>query len=364
MIVQDICNTLEELAPLSYAEELDNVGLLVGDPNMNVSGVLITLDTLESVVDEAIKKKCNLILSFHPIIFSGLKSITPKDYVSKVVLKAIQNNIAIYSMHTALDNAQKGVNNKLCEVLGIMDSKVLIPKKNTIKKLSTYVPEENAEDLKKALYEAGAGSIGDYNNCSFSTTGSGEFIPGENAKPHLGSVHHEEVVEEVQIQLVLSFEHQSAVIKTLIENHPYETAAYELFSLDNTNPTIGIGRIGVLEKELTESELLDLVKEKLGTPCIKHSQFTNKKIKTVAVLGGSGAFGITSAIHSGADAYLTSDLKYHDYFKAENSLLLADIGHFESEQFTKTLLVEYLTKKIPNFAPSLSETITNPVKYY
>lgn len=364
MIVKEVCQVLEELAPLAYAEDFDNVGLLVGDYQEEVSGILVTLDTLEAVVDEAIEKNCNLIVSFHPIIFGGLKQLTPSDYVSKTVVKAIKNNIAIYSMHTALDNVKDGVNAAIAQKLKLKDVKVLIPKTGLIKKLSTYIPKESVETVKSSLYEAGAGTIGNYQNCSFSSEGQGEFTPLEGSNPTFGNHNQSEKVDEVQLQLVYTADKEASVIHALNESHPYETVAYDIVTLDNSHGEVGMGRIGILEKPVNEHQFLSKLKGKFGIEVIKHSAYTDKMISKVAVLGGSGAFAIEAAKRAGADAFVTADLKYHDYFKAEGSILLADIGHFESEQFTKNLLVEYLTKKIPNFAPSLSETLTNPVKYY
>ena len=364
MIVKEVCHILEELAPLAYAEDFDNVGLLVGDPTTKVSGILVSLDTLETVVDEAIAKNCNLIVSFHPILFNGLKQLTPSDYVRKTLIKALKNDIAIYSMHTALDNVKGGVNSKIADQLHLEDLKVLIPKKGVLKKLNTYIPTTSLETVKESLYQVGAGAIGNYKNCSFSSSGTGEFTPIEGANPTKGSLHQAEQVNETQLQLVFTADQEASIIKTLIEVHPYETVAYEVYSLDNSQEEVGMGRIGRLPEPLNEHKFLSLLKGKFNCEVIKHSSFINKEISKVAVLGGSGAFAIDAAIRAGADAFVTADLKYHDFFKAENRILLADIGHYESEQFTKNLLVEYLTKKIPNFAISLSETLTNPVKYY
>ncbi|QWX84312.1 Nif3-like dinuclear metal center hexameric protein [Cellulophaga sp. HaHaR_3_176] len=364
MIVKQITNILEELAPLAYAEDFDNVGLLVGDYNTEVSGVLVTLDTLENVVDEAIEKKCNLIISFHPIIFGGLKKITGSTYVQRVVIKAIQNNIAIYSMHTALDNAIKGVNYKMCEVLGLTNTKILIPQKSTIKKLTTYVPEKNAQELKEKLFEIGAGNIGNYSNCSFSINGIGSFKAEENAKPTIGKIGETHFENECQINITFEKALEEKIINTLKQNHPYEEVAYEIITLENNNQNIGIGMIGELDKDLDEEAFLTFLKEKMNVSCIRHSKLLNKRIKKVAVLGGSGAFAINAAKQANADVFISSDLKYHQFYEAEGKMIIADIGHYETEQFTKNLLVDYLTKKIPNFAVRLSESKTNPIKYF
>jgi len=363
MIVQDVINHLEELAPLSYAEDFDNVGLLVGNKNNEVKGILVTLDTLETVVDEAIEKNCNLIVSFHPIIFKGLKTFTGKTYVERVVMKAIKNDISIFAIHTALDNALQGVNDKICEKLGLVNRQILIPQVGTIKKLTTYIPEDKAEKLREALFNAGAGAIGNYNNCSFNVNGIGTFNGNENSNPTIGEKGITQYEEEIKLTVTFQKHLESKILQRLFKNHPYEEVAYEVTTLENKNQHIGMGMIGEFENAMTETSFLEHLKSKMQTKCVRHSSFLDKPIKKVAVLGGSGSFAINAAKHSGVDAYVTSDLKYHDFFTAENKLLLADIGHYESEQYTKNLLVAYLTKKIPNFAIVLSNTNTNPVKY-
>lgn len=364
MIIQDVINHLEALAPLAYAEDFDNVGLLVGDKNDKLTGVLVTLDTLETVVDEAIAEKCNLIVSFHPIIFKGLKKITGGNYVERVVLKAIKHNIAIYAIHTALDNALYGVNDMICNQLDLKNKQILIPQAETIKKLTTFVPATEADALRNALFAAGAGSIGNYNDCSFNIDGIGTFNGNENSSPtkgQKGSVHFE---KETQITVTYSKHLEPLILQTLFKTHSYEEVAYEITTLENKNQHIGIGMIGDLSQPMEEESFLDYLKTKMNTKSIRHSSLLGKPIKKVAVLGGSGSFAISAAKASKADAFITADLKYHDFFTAENRILLTDIGHYESEQFTKNLLVAYLTKKITNFAVVLSKTNTNPVKYF
>ncbi len=364
MIVKDITEVLEDLAPLEYAEDFDNVGLLVGDYQSKVTGILVTLDCLEPVVDEAIAKSCNLIVSFHPIIFSGLKKLNGKNYVERAVMKAIKNNIAIYSMHTALDNSFNGVNAKICESLGIQNPQVLIPQPNTIKKLTTYVPQSAAEKLREALFKIGAGHLGNYSHCSFSVEGRGSFLAEENAKPTIGEIGKIHMESEVQLHVTFRKNLEGQVIKALFENHPYEEVAYEMVTLENPNQHIGMGMIGELEEELGETAFLKHLKRSMRTGLIKTSELLGKPVKKVAVLGGSGAFAIQAALSKNADIFITSDIKYHQFFMAEGKMVIADIGHYETEQFTKNLLVDYLTKKIPNFAVSLSEINTNPIKYF
>lgn len=363
MIVQDVINHLHDLAPLNYAEDFDNVGLLVGDKNQTVSGILVTLDTLEAVVDEAIENNCNLIVSFHPIIFKGLKKLTGKTYVERVVIKAIQHNIAIFSIHTALDNAFQGVNSIICDQLQLQNKKILMPQSGTLKKLQTYVPKDNAEALRVALFNAGAGNIGNYDSCSFNLEGKGTYRGNEDSNPTIGKQGELHTESETQISVVFAKHLESKVLKALFNTHPYEEVAYEVTTLDNSNQYIGMGMIGELKTEMDEIECLKYIKQKMNTECVRYSKLLGKSIKKIAVLGGSGSFAIGAAKASGADLLVTADLKYHDFFSAENSIVLADIGHYESEQFTKSFLVDYLSKKITNFAVVLSKTNTNPVKY-
>ncbi|MBT8278272.1 MAG: Nif3-like dinuclear metal center hexameric protein [Bacteroidia bacterium] len=363
MIVQDVIDHLEELSPLAYAEDFDNVGLLVGNRSNKVSGILITLDTLETVVDEAIANNCNLIVSFHPIIFSGLKKLTGRSYVERVVIKAIKHNISIFAIHTALDNALQGVNNMICERLGLINRKILIPQVGTIKKLSTYVPTNEADTLRNALFEAGGGQIGNYSHCSFNTDGLGTFKPNASANPTKGKEGEVHTESEVKLTMTFAKHLESKVLQTLFKTHSYDEVAYEITTLENKNQHIGMGMVGELAEPMDELKFLNFIKKQMNTACIRHSELLKKPIEKVAVLGGSGSFAIDAAKAANADIFITSDLKYHDFFKAEKHVLLADIGHYESEQFTKNLLVGYLTKKISNFAVVLSKTNTNPVKY-
>jgi len=355
---------LEEMAPLAYAEDFDNVGLLVGDQNQKISGILVCHDALEQVIEEAIAKKCNLVVCFHPILFSGLKKITGKNYVERAIVKAIKNDIAIYAVHTALDNHQNGVNKIFCQALGLINTKILIPKENFIKKLVTYTIPENAEKLRNALFDAGAGKIGNYEDCSFNSQGIGTYMGNENSNPEIGARF--EFVQNTEIKIEVTFEKhlEAKILKALFANHLYEEVAYEIYELTNKHQNIGLGMLGELPKSLSETDFLTLVKEKIQTGGIRHSAFLNKPIQKVAVLGGSGSFDIHVAIASGADAFLTADLKYHQFYEAENRLLLADVGHFESERFTKNYIVDYLKEKITNFAIILSEENTNPVQYF
>ncbi|MEZ7514205.1 Nif3-like dinuclear metal center hexameric protein [Flavobacterium frigidarium] len=363
MKIKEILTVLEEMAPLAYAEDFDNVGLLVGDQNQDATGVLVCHDALENVIDEAITKNCNLIVCFHPILFAGLKKITGKNYVERAVIKAIRNDIAIFAIHTALDNHQDGVNKIFCDALGLKNTSVLIPKQNFIQKLTTFTTPENAEQVRQALFNAGAGRIGNYDDCSFSSTGTGSYRGNENSNPVIGKQFETVQTNEVKIEVTFEKYLESKILKALFDSHIYEEVAYEIYELQNTHQNIGLGMLGTFEEPMEEEAFLQLVKDKMIAGGIRHSVYTGNKIKKVAVLGGSGSYAIKNAIMAGADAFLTADLKYHQFYEAENQLLLADIGHFESERYTKNYIVDFLRKKILNFAIILSEENTNPVKY-
>src|SRR5690554_1884928 len=363
MKLQHIISVLEEMSPVAYAEDFDNVGLLVGNPNEEISGILVCHDALESVIDEAIQEKCNLVVCFHPILFSGLKKITGRSYVERAVIKAIKNDIAIYAVHTALDNHKNGVNRIICYALGLKNPKMLVEKENFVYKLVTYAPHENANQVRQALFEAGAGNIGNYDYCSFNSEGTGTYRGNEDSNPVIGEKHQLVEANEVKIEVTFEKHLQNKILKALFDSHIYEEVAYEIYSTHNKHQNIGLGMIGELEVPQKEKDFLLFVKQKTQCGVIRHSALLNRKVKKVAVLGGSGAFAIGTALAKGADVFITADLKYHDFFQAEGKMVLADIGHFESERYTKNYILDYLTKKIPNFAVALSKEDTNPVKY-
>lgn len=364
MKIKEFIKEFEKIIPIKQAEDFDNVGLLCGNPDREISGVLIAHDALESVVDEAAEKGFNLIFCFHPIIFSGLKSITGKNYVEKAVLKALENKIAIYAIHTAFDNDYFGVNYKICQVLGLKNQQILMPKQNQLKKLEVYVPMESAESLKNALFDAGAGNIGFYDECSFLINGKGTFRPLESSNPVTGKHNERENADEVLLSFIFEDYKQYQILFAMRQNHPYEEVAYQLISLDNDNQYTGLGRFGELDAALDVVDFLKLVKEKFNLNVIRHSAFNEKKIKRVGVLGGSGASGIKAALSAKCDAYITGDVKYHDFFSAEGQMMICDIGHFESEQFVAQQLFEILSEKFTTFAIAKTTKKTNPVNYF
>ncbi|QJP34435.1 Nif3-like dinuclear metal center hexameric protein [Nonlabens sp. Ci31] len=363
MKIKDVIAHLEVLAPRFYAEDFDNTGLLTGEKTTDLTGILVTLDCLENVVDEAIDNNCNLIVSFHPIIFSGLKHLQPDDYVRKAVVKAIKNDIAIYATHTALDLAKGGVSYRMAQEMGLNNVKTLIPKSQLIKKLVTYIPQDHFEEVKEALFAAGAGTLGNYSECSFSTDGEGTFRGNEWSKPQLGEALKRSTVKEKALSITFLPHLEAAIKATLINFHPYEEVSFEISTLENSYQNIGMGVIGDLAEALETEEFLRKTKSVFKTGVVRSSFSRKRTIKKVALLGGSGAFAIKNALQSGADAYITADLKYHDFFQGQD-LLLCDVGHYESEQFTKNLLHEYLKEKFSNFAVLCAQARTNPVNYF
>lgn len=365
MLVKDIIDTIEDFAPLSYQESYDNSGLQIGDTYMKVKGVLIALDVTEDLLQEAKDRNCNLIVTHHPLIFSGLKRISGNSYIERIVQRAIKEDIAIYASHTNLDNMRNGVNAKFAERLGLQHLSILEAKRDTLNKLYTYVPVTSIDKVRDALFEAGAGAVGNYNECSFNTNGIGTFKPGVHAQPFIGETGGErQNVNEVKLEVLISQHRQKLVLKALLDNHPYEEVAYEIIALQNPNQEIGAGMIGDLTNAMDEMEFLSFLKEKMQTDCIRHTTLLNKKIQKVAVCGGSGSFLLKNAIAKGADVFITGDFKYHQFFDAEGKIIIADIGHYESEQFTQELLCDILNKKFPNFAVLLSNLSTNPVNYF
>ena len=364
MTIQKVITEIEKHIAISQAEDFDNVGLLCGLPERNVSGILVCHDALENIVEEAIHRNCNLIVCFHPIIFSGLKSLTGKNYVERAVLKAIENKVAIYAIHTAFDNDFHGVNAGICNLLGLKNLKILQPKKDNLKQLNVYVPNDHSENVKEALFSAGAGNIGFYDECSFKIEGKGTFRPIEGSSPFSGEQNIRENADEAMISVIFESFKQNQIVAAMKAAHPYEEVAHQIYQLENDNQYSGLGMYGEFETEVDENYFLNLVKEKFNLNIIKHSDLNNKKIRRVGVLGGSGASGIKAALSKKCDAYLTGDLKYHDYFLAESKMLICDIGHYESEQLVSQQLFEILSQKFSTFAVLKSSEKTNPVNYF
>jgi dinuclear metal center YbgI/SA1388 family protein len=361
--INKITSFLDAYAPPSNQESYDNTGLITGDGEKKPEGVLIALDCTEEVVDEAINNNCNLIVSHHPVVFEGLKKITGRNYVERTIIKAIKHDIAIYAIHTNLDNIENGVNKKICDLLGLRKTKILQPKKGILKKLVTFCPVERADTVRKALFDAGGGNIGAYDSCSFNTPGTGTFRASEGTDPYVGEIGKEHHEQELKIEVIFPAYLQAKIIQNLIGAHPYEEIAYDIYHLDNEHQQVGAGMIGELENEMDTMEFLRFLKKSMKAGCVKYTHPLDKKIRKIAVCGGSGSFLLAEARRQNADVFVSADFKYHQYFDADKHIVIADIGHYESEQFTKDLLYDILKKNFPTFALRLSETKTNPVNY-
>lgn len=364
MQIQDLTRALEQFAPTTYQESYDNAGLITGNPKAEITGVLVSLDSTEAVLDEAIRLGCNVVVAHHPIVFKGLKQIQGRNYVERVIIKAIKHDIALYAIHTNLDNVAGGVNFKIAQVLGLEKIRILAPKSQTLMKLTTFVPLEHTDAILKALGEAGAGQIGAYKNCSFTTEGVGKFLPTDHATPYIGKAGELESVAENRIEVIFPTHLQASVMRALREAHPYEEVAYYLHTLENQHQELGSGAIGVLPTPMQEGAFLAYLKERMNLSCIRHTAFVGKEVKTVALCGGTGSFLLNNAIRQGADVFVSADFKYHEFFDADNRIMIADIGHYESEISTTVLLRDFLQARFEALPLHITTVNTNPIQYF
>lgn len=364
MKLRELTSYLESFAPLALQESYDNSGLLVGDPEQEIQQALVCLDCTEAVVDEAIQTGCQVVIAHHPLIFKGLKKLTGSNYIERTILKAVRNDIALYAIHTNLDNVTGGVNGKIADRLNLGRRHVLSPKKGELRKLAVFVPLKQADELRNALFSAGAGHIGAYDQCSFNLTGTGTFRAAEGSAPYVGEVGALHQEEEIRVEVVYPQYLESKVLQAMRSSHPYEEVAYDLYALENAHPEVGSGMIGELPEPMNPIGFLQYLKEALSTDMIRHTALPQQKVKRVAVCGGSGGFLLSDAIRAGADVFVTADYKYHEFFDADGKIMIADVGHFESEQFTQELLLEIIQKKFPTFAVRLTGIRTNPINYY
>lgn len=361
--IRDVIDYLEGWAPRAYQESYDNSGLLTGDASRPVSSALITLDCTEAVVDEAIHEKNNLIIAHHPVLFKGLKKLTGQTYVERTLIKAIKNDIAIYAIHTNLDNVKTGVNKKIADRIGLINQQILLPRKDTLSKLVTFIPPTHADAVLQALHAAGAGNIGNYQDCSFWVRGTGTFRPGDQANPFIGTAGELEQAEEIRAEVIFPSHLEAKLLAALKEAHPYEEVAHYLSRLENENQDVGAGLVGELEEAEEPFSFLKRLKNVMSIGCIRHTRPATEKIRKVALCGGSGSFLLPHAIGARADVYITADVKYHEFFDADGRIMIADIGHYESEQYTKELIGEVLREKFPTFAINFSKQVTNPLSY-
>lgn len=364
MKIKEITEVLERLAPPALQESYDNAGLITGNPGAEINSALITLDVTEAVLDEAIEAGCGLVISHHPVIFKPLKSLTGRNVTERMVIKAVENRIALYGIHTNLDNITSGVNSMIAAKIGLKDLKILQPLKGVLKKLVTFCPVDHADKVRAGLFGAGAGVIGNYDSCSYNLEGYGSFRAGVGADPFVGEINKIHFEKEVRIETIFPGYLEKKLLAALFESHPYEEVAYDIYPLDNEYPLAGAGMSGELPEPVPEEDFFGKIKEVFGIPVIRHSPFTGKMVSMVAFCGGSGAFLIPAAAASGAQVFLTGDIKYHQFFDAEGKIVIADIGHYESEQFTKDLIFRIIKEKFPTFALRISKTGTNPVNYF
>jgi dinuclear metal center YbgI/SA1388 family protein len=362
--IKEIVGYLETVAPPALQESYDNAGLITGELGKEVSMALVTIDVTEAVVEEAIAANAGLIVAHHPVVFSGLKKITGKNYVERTVIKAIKNDIAIYAAHTNLDSVSSGVNAKICQKLRLQNCRILQPVSGRLKKLVTFIPSDSADKVRASVFEAGAGHIGNYDYCGYNLEGTGSFRAGEDTNPYVGKTGEIHYEKEIRFETIFPAWMQGQIVRALTESHPYEEVAYDIYPLDNNFEKAGMGMVGELPVPVHEYDFLKILKETFGSGFIKHTALRGKEVKRVAVCGGAGSFLLNNAIKAGADFFVSGDFKYHQFFDAEGKIVIADVGHFESEQYTKELFYELLTKKFPKFAVRFSEAITNPVFYF
>ncbi len=363
MKIKEIIKAIENIAPLCYQENYDNSGLQIGDREKETNSILVCLDITESVIDEAVALKCDMVISHHPLIFSGVKQITGNTYIERIIVKAISNNIAIYSAHTSLDNVYDGVNSIIAKKIGLKNLKILEPKSSLLYKLNVFVPSTHIEIVKRALFEAGAGEIGNYDNCSFSSSGKGTFRANENANPFVGDLGKIHTESEFKLEVIVPVNILNHVISKMKEVHPYEEVAYDLFKLENKYSNVGSGMYGELDKEMSREEFASYLKEIFSLDVLKCSFSNDKIIKRVAICGGSGSFLIGKALGVSADCFITGEIKYHDYLDYNEKISLFELGHYESEKFTISLIQKLLSDKFQDLKINITNINTNPIKY-
>jgi dinuclear metal center YbgI/SA1388 family protein len=364
MKIADIISHLESIAHPSLQEHYDNAGLIAGSSSWECTGIIVSLDATEAVIKEAVEKKCNMVVAHHPIVFGGLKKINGSNYVEKTIIAAIKHDIAIYAIHTNLDNISHGVNGMIASRLGLTNSSVLAPKAGVLKKLFTFVPQQQAEQVRDAIFAAGGGHIGNYSQCSFNTAGTGTFKGSEGTQPFVGERGKQHQEPEIKVEVIFPGWLEKKLITAMVTAHPYEEVAYDVVSLANNHPGVGSGLIGELSEPMDETSFLRRVQQVFDVPVVRHTPLPGRPVRRVAICGGAGSFLISKALAAGADAYITADVKYHEFFDANGGMLLADVGHYESEQFTIDLLATVLQEKFPTFATLKTNVRTNPVHYF
>ena len=363
MKIKQVIRCIENYAPLRYQEDFDNAGLIVGDAEAETDAALLCIDITEDVIDEAISKKINLIISHHPVVFSGLKKFTGKTFTQRIIAKAIKYDIALYAAHTNMDNIAGGVNTKICEKLGLVNCKILQPRNNELVKIVVYVPESHAEKVRRAMFDAGAGNIGAYSNCSFNTQGKGTFLAGKNTKPFVGEAGKLHVEDETRVEMIATKNNLREIEKAIVRNHPYEEIAYDIYNVENAYENVGSGMLGDLPSPMTYDNFYEMLKNVFSLKIIRTTKPVSETISRVALCGGAGSFLLGEAIANQADIFISGDFKYHQFFDADGKITIADIGHFESEQFTTEIFYDIIKKNLPTFAAQFAEKSINPIIY-
>ena len=362
MKVKEITDAIESMAPLHLQESWDNAGMQVGNPNSEVTGILLCTDVREETVDEAIERGFNMIISHHPLLFRGLKKIVGRTYQERVVAKAIKHDITIYCAHTNMDSARGGVNFKMAEKLGLKNVSVLDPQQGTLLKVVVFVPMSHVTQVETAMCDAGAGHLGDYDNCSYKLEGIGQYRPLEGAHPVAGEVAELHSEPETRIEVLVNKALCGRVVAAMLKAHPYEEPAFDIIALENEDSYSGLGVIGDIEPQDAKA-FLERVKTAFEVVTLRYSGDLDRRVSRIAMCGGAGAEFIGKALALGADVYITGDMKYHEFQGNEDRIIIADIGHYESEHYTKEIFYDVIQKKNPNFAVDFAKSEKNQVKY-
>lgn len=363
MKISEITGAIEKYAPLWLQEEWDNAGLQVGDTDREATGAVLCVDATEAIVDEAIDRGVNLVISHHPLLFRGLKRITGRTATERIVAKALKHDIAIYSAHTNMDSAPGGVSWATGRRAGLTAMRTLVPQQGRLMKLAVFVPSAYSNAVSEALWNAGAGRMGNYDRCAYMTDGRGTYRPLPGADPAIGTVGQSHTEAETRIEVVFPTAISGRVVQAMLKAHPYEEPAFDLIPLANDITSAGLGVIGSLKTPMPASEYIAWVKQALGIGAIPYAGDARRMVHRVALCGGAGAEFIGNAIAAGADLYMCGDLKYHDFTTHADSIVLADIGHYESEQCTKEIFYDIIQKNFPNFATYYAEEDKNPISY-
>ncbi len=363
MKLNDLIKKIEKKYPLNLAYDWDNVGLIVGDFDSDIKRILVTLEANENVIDEAISKDIDLIVTHHPFLFRKINKVNTRDLKGRLIHKLIKNDISLYSMHTNFDIAFDGLNDYFMEIMGFENTKILdVTKSETLYKVAVYVPKSHENIVREALGNSGAGYIGNYSNCTFNISGIGTFKPEENTNQFIGEIGEIEKVDEIKIETIVPQGILQKVIDKMIKSHPYEEVAYDIYKLENKGKSIGLGRYASLERESDLQALCDKIKLKLNMNHIRVVGDLNKKIKKVAVVTGAGSDMVSLAKSKNCDVIITGDVKYHEAQDAlDMGMAIVDCGHFDTEDIFKDVMKRFLDT-IGDIETIRTEVNLNPFK--